>query len=110
MRASSAMRAAFCVAFAGRKPSKKNRSVGSPETVSAVSTDDAPGIAMTAEARLMRRAHELEAGIGDQRRAGIRDQCDRGAFGDAREQLRARRLRIVLVIGRERRGNAVMAQ
>ncbi len=48
MRASSAMRARRCVAFGGRKPSKKNRSVGSPETVSAVSTDDAPGIAMTA--------------------------------------------------------------
>ena len=45
--ASSAMRARRCPSFPGRKPSKKKRSVGSPATVSAASTADAPGSAVT---------------------------------------------------------------
>ena len=48
MRASSAIRARRAVSFAGRKPSKKNRSVGSPATVSAISAEEGPGAALTA--------------------------------------------------------------
>ena len=42
-------------------------------------------------AGLARRAHQLEAGVGDQRRAGIRYQRDGPPGGEPREQLRPRR-------------------
>ncbi len=75
--ASSAMRVRRWPSFAGRKPSKKNRSVGRPATLSAASAAEAPGTAITGEPGLARRAHQLEAGIGNQRRAGVRNQRDR---------------------------------
>ena len=40
----------------GRKPSKKNRSVGRPATLSAASTAEAPGSAVTVMAGLARAA------------------------------------------------------
>ena len=42
-------RARRACAFDGKNPSKKNRSVGSAATDSAVSTDDGPGTAITAK-------------------------------------------------------------
>ena len=45
--ARSARRRARSPALRGRKPSKQNRSTGSPETASAVSTAEGPGTAMT---------------------------------------------------------------
>ena len=57
---------------------------------------------------LYRFAYQLVTGIGNQRRAGIRDQRDRLPFAQAGEQLRPRLGRVVLVVGRERRCDAVM--
>ncbi len=48
-------------------------------------------------------AHQLEAGIGDQWRAGVRHQRDRAALRQRLQNLRTRRFRIVLVILLERR-------
>ena len=61
-------------------------------------------------AGLARRAHQLVAGIGNQRRAGIGDQRDRFAVGKPRQQLRPRLGGVVLVIGRQRRRDAVMLE
>ena len=58
-------------------------------------------------AGLVRRAHQLVARIGNQRRAGVRDQRDRRARGKPRQQLRPRLGGIVLVVGRQRRRDAV---
>ena len=44
-------------------------------------------------------AHQLEAGIGNQRRAGIRHQRDRGALRQLFQDFRARQGGVVLVIG-----------
>ena len=41
------MRARRAALFTGRNPSKKNRSAGSPATVSAASSAEAPGIGTT---------------------------------------------------------------
>ena len=60
------------------------------------------------EARLDRFAHQFVAGIGNKRRAGIGDQRDRLAFGQAGENFRAGLGRVVLVIRRERCRDAVM--
>ena len=60
----------------GGKPAKVNRSVGRPDEASAVSGADAPGMAIDGDALLRRLAHQLVAGIGNQRRAGIRHQGD----------------------------------
>ena len=50
-------------------------------------------------AGLARLAHELEAGIGDQRRAGVRDQRDPCAARELLQQERTRGLGVVVVIG-----------
>jgi len=67
-------------AFPGRQKSlEENRSVGSAATESADNRRGAGhrdhGVAGGADL-----AHQLEAGIGDQGRAGIRYQRDRGAL------------------------------
>ena len=107
---SSAIRARRAPALAGRKPSKKNRSVGSPATVSAVSTAEAPGAAMTGMAGRHGVAHQPVARIGDQRRAGIGDQRDGAPGGEPFEDFRPRRLGVVVVIGDQRRRQAVMVE
>src|SRR5215831_12524175 len=61
-------------------------------------------------ARRARFAHELVTGVGDERRPGIRDQRDRGAFGEPGDELRSRLGGIVLVIGGERGGDAIMVE
>ena len=52
-------------------------------------------------------AHQLEAGIGDQGRAGIRDQGDRSALRQPFQNLRPRQRGVVFVIGFEQRRNRV---
>ena len=52
-------------------------------------------------------AHQLEAGIGNQRRAGIRDQRDRGALRQPFQDFRPRQRGVVLVIGFEQRRDRV---
>ena len=94
--------------FAGRKPSKKKRSVGRPATVSAASTAEGARQGGDAVAGFAGRPHQLEAGIGDERRAGVRHQRDGGACGEPRDELRPRLGGVVVVVGRERRGDAVM--
>ena len=85
-------------ALAGKNPSKKNRSVGSAATESAVSTEDAPGHRDHGMAGGADLAHQLEAGIGYQGRAGVRDQRDRGALRQPFQDFRPRHRRVVLVI------------
>ena len=99
IRDSSVSRARRAVCFGGRKPSKKNRSVGSAATASAVSTEDGPGSAITEIAGGADLAHQLEAGIGDQGRAGVGDQRDRGALRQLFQDFRPRQRGVVLVIG-----------
>ncbi|GAA2935520.1 hypothetical protein GCM10020221_34130 [Streptomyces thioluteus] len=48
----------------GRKPSKQNRSTGSPDTASAVSTADGPGTAVTFTPRCNRGGDQAVAGVG----------------------------------------------
>ncbi len=61
-------------------------------------------------AGFLRGAHQLESGIGNQRRAGIRNQRDGGAVGEPAQQHRPRLGGIVLVIGRERRCDGVAVE
>ena len=58
----------------------------------------------------MSGAHQLESGIGDQRRAGVGHQRDRRAIGKPAQQRRPRLRRIVVVVGRERRGDGVAVE
>ena len=55
-------------------------------------------------------SHQLEAGVGDERRPGVRYQCNALAGGEPGHQLRAGRRGVVLVVGGERRGDAVMVE
>ena len=59
-----------------------------------------------ARALLARRAHELVAGVGDQRGAGVGDQRHRRALGEPRQQPGPGLGGVVVVIGRERGGDA----
>ena len=77
MRASSAMRARRAPSFGGRKPAKKNWSVGRPATAKRGQRCRGAGQSRHGMAGFMGGAHQLEARIGDQGRAGIRHQCDR---------------------------------
>ncbi|MGY4381106.1 hypothetical protein ACVWZ3_008745 [Bradyrhizobium sp. i1.3.6] len=52
-------------------------------------------------------AHQLETGVGDQRRAGIRHQRDRAALPQRLQDPRTRRFRVVLVILLELRRDRV---
>ena len=58
---SSAMRVRRWPSFGGRKPSKKNRSVGKPATASAASAADGAGRRADRKPGLAGRAHQLEA-------------------------------------------------
>ena len=107
MLASTAIRFCRAACLGGRKPSKKNRSVGSPATDKAVRTADAPGIAITRVTGVMSRPHQLVAGIRYQRRARVRHQCDRLAVREASEQLRPRFGGVMFVVRREWRCDAV---
>ena len=55
----------------GRKPSNTNRSVGKPDSTSAVSTALGPGTTSTGSPAVDARAHQPLAGIGDARHAGV---------------------------------------
>ena len=104
------MRARRAPSFGGRKPSKKKRSVGRPATASAASAADGPGAASMAWPASQAARTSLKPGIGNQRRAGVGHQRDRLAGGEPRQQLRPRRGGVVLVVGRQRRGDAVMVE
>ncbi len=62
---SSASRRARSPALRGRNPSKQNRSTGSPDTASAVSTARRPGHGGHGHARLDRGRHQPVARVGD---------------------------------------------
>ena len=104
------MRARRAVCLGGRKPANKNWSVGKPATVSAANGADAPGSAVTAISGFLRGTNQLEPGIGHQRRAGIRHQCDGGALGEPLQQFGPRRRGVVVVVGRERRGDGIAVE
>ena len=108
--ASSAMRVRRWPSFGGRKPSKKNRSVGSPATAKRRKRRRRAGHGVHRETGLAGGADQLEARIGNQRRAGVRHECDRFAGGHPRQELGPRRRGIVLVVGGQRRRDAVMVE
>ena len=58
----------------------------------------------------LRCAHQLEARIGHQWRAGIRNERDGCAGGQPLQELRARYRGVVVVVGCERGGNAIAIQ
>ncbi len=62
------------------------------------------------EAAFMRRAHQLESRVRNQRRAGIGDQRNRTAGGKALQQRRARLFGVVFVVGCERRRDDVAVE
>ena len=110
MRDNSAMRARRCADFAGRKPSNRKRSVGSPGGDQRRQHRRGAGQGGDRQSRLVGLPHELVAGIGDRGRAGIRDQRDGCALRDPSQQGRAHCRRIVVVVGGRRRCDAVMVQ
>ena len=59
---------------------------------------------------LDRGLNELVAGIGDERRARIGNQCQRLSLADAVDHAVAHRIVRVLVIGHQRRRDAVMGE
>ncbi len=61
-------------------------------------------------AGVLRGAHEFVTWIGNERRAGVRHQCDGGAVGEPAQQHRPRFAGIVLVIGRERGRDGVAVE
>ena len=61
-------------------------------------------------ARVLGGAHQLVSRIGNQRRAGVRHQGERRAVGEPLQQRRPRLRGIVVVVGRERRGDAVAVE
>src|SRR5262245_3769622 len=63
-----------------------------------------------ARARGLRFAHELVTGVGHERRPGVRDQREGGAVGEPGDELRSRLGGVVLVVGGERGGDAVMVE
>ncbi len=93
--------------FAGRKPSKKKRSVGNPAATSAARLAEAPGIGTTRWPASIAARTSLKPGSGHQRRAGVRYQRQRAAIGEQGQQPRAGALGIVVVIGGQRRLDAV---
>ncbi len=83
--ASAAIRSRRAADFGGRKPSKKKRSVGRPATTSAVRTAEGAGDRGDRQALRQRGSDELVAGVGNQRRAGVGDECERCAIGEPGE-------------------------
>ena len=97
-------------ALAGRNPSKKNRSVGSPATVSAIRTADAPGAAVTGWPAA---AAARTSGSPDRRSAAFRHRTParpRSPAASFSQDFRPRRLGVVVVIGDQRRRQAVMIE
>ena len=96
--------------FGGRKPAKRKVSVGSPALVRRASDGRRSRDADDRDASVERFAHELVAGVGDERRARVRDQRDRLSGAEPRHKPRAFALGIVLVIGAERAADAEMGE
>ena len=99
------MRARRAPSFGGRNPSKKKRSVGRPATVSAASTADAPGIGVIAWPAPATSRTSLKPGSEI---SGVPASDTSAIAAPSRQplqQLRPGGLRVVLVIGRQRRRN-----
>ena len=94
----------------GRNPANRNRSGGRPDRISAVSAAEGPGAAVTGSVLAERRPHQLETGIGNQRRAGVGDQREFFAAAQRIEHGGANALGIVVVIGVERLVDPEMRQ
>ena len=67
-------RGARSPALRGRKPSKQNRSTGSPDTASAAITADGPGSTVTRNPAADRGGDQPVAGIAHGRHSGVGDQ------------------------------------
>ena len=82
----------------GRKPSKRQRSVGRPEATRATGTTEGPGRTVTSRARSIAAPDQAEAGVGDRRHAGVGDQGDPGAALDLLGELGRARGFVALVV------------
>ena len=109
-RASSAMRARRAACLGGRKPANKNWSVGRPAIGQGREHGRRPRQRRDRMAGVLGGAHQLVSRVGDKRRAGVRYERNRGAFGQPPQQRRPRLRGIVVVIGRERGCDAVAVE
>ena len=91
----------------GRKPTKRKRSVGRPETDRAAIAALGPGTGRTGMPVGSGLAHEAEARIGDARRSRVRDQRDVVAGAQLREDPLALPALVVLEVGGRPRRDAV---
>ena len=96
--------------FGGRKPSKKNRSVGRPATVSAASAAEAPGTAVTACPASRAARTSLKPGSEISGVPASDTSATASPAASRCQELRPRRRGVVLVIGRQRRRDAVMVE
>ena len=81
MRASSPMRVRRAAPWRAGSPRRRTGRSAAPRPSAPPAPPTAPGAAVTAWPASLRLAHQLEARVGDQRRAGIRDQRDGAAGG-----------------------------
>ena len=95
--------------LAGRKPPKKKRSVGRPDSASAIGTAEAPGADGHGMAAGDGGADQAIAGIGDQRHAGVGHQRHPLARGQRAHDARLGDVLGGVAVGHGGRGNAVVA-
>ena len=111
MRASSAMRARRAACFRRQKAFEQKPVGRQARDGERRQQRRGAGQRRHRVAGVLRGAHQLVARIGDERRAGIGHQRDRRAFGQPAQQMSGRACRrIVVVIGRERRRDAVAVE
>ena len=110
MRASSAMRARRCASFGGRNPSKKKRSVGKPAHGKRGERRGGPGSAVTAWPASCAARTSLKPGSETSGVPASDTSATAAPVGEPRQQLRPRLGGVVLVIGRERRRDAVVVE
>ena len=91
----------------GRKPANRHASAGSAEATSAASAADGPGQHLDLQPGRHAALHEHEPRVGDQRHAGVGDQRDDGAAPHPRDEIGGPLALVVLVVGDERRRDAV---
>ena len=104
------MRAARWPSLAGRKPSKKNRSVGSPAMLSAASAAAAPGTVTTTYPASRAARTSLKPGSDSSGVPASDTRAMAFACGEPRQKLGPRDCGVVLVVRRQRGRYAVVVE
>ena len=99
-----------CPLFGGRKPLKRNESVGRPLATSAARNADAPGNRHHRNMVPDGQRNQAEAGVGDARHAGVRHQGHARAAFEIEHQFRGAGQFIVFVIADGAGCDAVVVQ